>query len=244
MDSANCETEAGIKEYLRGGLRGLHELIQARMTAAKLEPGVIHFARNGPKQGLDEFLLFGRILLDQFGQTWTVTEGYGDDENAHGILYVPDVLSVPLLEEVLPKLTYSRTIRRIAPYDMECRVCGAGWTLATATDVVAYQDEPAHPLCAKLFEEKGYQEQYRRILDRTPFGVFPVSYVQNGYWTTGLPWVRVKTPWGAIVMGWRKRVIDLDWTDTKCDVGNLFASEDVTMPIRLSPNAEVGYGRR
>ncbi len=74
-------------------------------------------------------------------------------------------------------------------------------------------------------------------------GLFPapiyVETIPNGYdsgWSQGhLPWFKVTTPVGRISIGWRRRVISIDWTET---VGTkraeeLFAAEDVTKDTRL-----------
>lgn len=66
-----------------------------------------------------------------------------------------------------------------------------------------------------------------------------VAEVPNGYcsdWCCRhLPWFKVTTSVGPILIGWRKRVLSIDWTET---VGTktsaeLFADEDVTKETRL-----------
>lgn len=41
------------------------------------------------------------------------------------------------------------------------------------------------------------------------------------------PWFLFKTEYGLIKIGWRKRVINIDWTDTK--YSGLISSDNVTM---------------
>jgi len=61
-----------------------------------------------------------------------------------------------------------------------------------------------------------------------------VEDIPNGYcsdWCCRhLPWFRVTTPVGHFRIGWRKRVIHIEWTDTVVDVEakDLFPDEDVT----------------
>jgi len=51
-----------------------------------------------------------------------------------------------------------------------------------------------------------------------------VVEIPNRYWPEGpdyddvrKPWLRVFTPRGVIVLGWRKRVISIDWSDSALD---------------------------
>ena len=50
----------------------------------------------------------------------------------------------------------------------------------------------------------------------------------EGYYKTIMesPWWLVKTPFGLITIGWRKRVIEIDWSDTK--VRKIITGDDVT----------------
>ena len=38
--------------------------------------------------------------------------------------------------------------------------------------------------------------------------------IKNGYGTGESDWILAKTDFGLIIIGWRKRVIEIDWTDT------------------------------
>ena len=61
-----------------------------------------------------------------------------------------------------------------------------------------------------------------------------VEEIPNGYCNepccSRLPWFIVTTPVGHIKIGWRKRVINIDWTNTlqKKNGHELFPNEDVT----------------
>lgn len=69
-------------------------------------------------------------------------------------------------------------------------------------------------------------------------GLFPspiyVEAIPNGYcsdWCCKhLPWFKVTTSVGHFTIGWRKRVISIDWAETKGTKNSteLFAGEDVT----------------
>jgi hypothetical protein len=63
--------------------------------------------------------------------------------------------------------------------------------------------------------------------------VLYVDEIPNGYCNLGCcafyPWFIVTTPIGRIKIGWRKRVIEIDWSDTKCNLtGTEITTDDVT----------------
>lgn len=61
-----------------------------------------------------------------------------------------------------------------------------------------------------------------------------VERIPNGYTRSPYPWYIVTTPKGRIKIGWRKRVISIDWSDSVSTYdGNLFQSENVTCESRL-----------
>ena len=60
-----------------------------------------------------------------------------------------------------------------------------------------------------------------------------VDEIPNEYCRHGCcafyPWFMVTTPYGRIKIGWRKRVINIDWSDTKIRVrGEDITADDVT----------------
>lgn len=66
-----------------------------------------------------------------------------------------------------------------------------------------------------------------------------VEEIPNGYWPDGygkhFPWYVITTKLGRIKIGWRKRVIEIDWSDSI--IGKtawaLFPQEDVTKEDKL-----------
>ncbi|HBA71762.1 MAG TPA: hypothetical protein DCZ63_06090 [Geobacter sp.] len=50
-----------------------------------------------------------------------------------------------------------------------------------------------------------------------------------------LPWFVVTTKIGRFTIGWRKRVINIDWSDTTCKLAGseIFAGEDTTIGFRF-----------
>lgn len=66
-----------------------------------------------------------------------------------------------------------------------------------------------------------------------------VEEIPNGYCSQPccihLPWLRVTTTRGRIIIGWRKRVIEISWPDSdeKCSAEDLFPDEQTTKLGRL-----------
>jgi len=66
------------------------------------------------------------------------------------------------------------------------------------------------------------EELARSIFISAGFEVQKMWELANGYWPRSYlkereksPWWLVKTEIGLIIIGWRKRVISIDWSDTK-----------------------------
>lgn len=79
------------------------------------------------------------------------------------------------------------------------------------------------------------RDQITSLFDNRIF----VEEIPNGYcsrWCCKhLPWFKITTPVGRFTVGWRKRVISIDWSETvgTQDSKTLFAFEDVTKDEKL-----------
>lgn len=86
--------------------------------------------------------------------------------------------------------------------------------------------------------ERARQEK-QDILALFPQPIFveeiPNGYSPDCYSTQHLPWFVVTTKVGRFTIGWRRRVIEIDWSETRGTKtsAELFASEDVTKEKRL-----------
>jgi hypothetical protein len=72
------------------------------------------------------------------------------------------------------------------------------------------------------------------LLATFPSQFIYVEEIPNGYCNSAccsqLPWYVVTTPRGRVKIGWRKRVINIDWSDSAvtAKADTLFPNEDVT----------------
>ena len=77
------------------------------------------------------------------------------------------------------------------------------------------------------------QEQVKGLFALAGIDVLRMWELPNQYWPDAYveerknsPWWLVKTPKGLIEIGWRKRVISIDWSDT--DIRREVTEEDTT----------------
>jgi len=77
-----------------------------------------------------------------------------------------------------------------------------------------------------LFKEACFEPIYVKVIDNQ-YSNHPVYFT--------MPWLEVTTIKGLIKIGWRKRVINLDWSESDIDVDaeSIFAQENVTKGDKL-----------
>ncbi|MFA5994350.1 MAG: hypothetical protein WC823_05315, partial [Parcubacteria group bacterium] len=75
-----------------------------------------------------------------------------------------------------------------------------------------------HSTCNHLYRAFKEEKNFRDIFAKAGF-IFPVfHHLPNGYSSRGVgaPWFRVETEIGTITLGWRKRVVNIDWSELPC----------------------------
>ncbi|RYF31382.1 MAG: hypothetical protein EOO23_02775 [Comamonadaceae bacterium] len=96
------------------------------------------------------------------------------------------------------------------------------------------------------------EEQMRALMLLAGFNVEQVWKLQNGYWPDvesyaevrrNSPWWLIKTQFGLVRMGWRKRVISIDWSATArvADVTKDDVTKEETMVHAYSHHKAVEY---
>lgn len=93
-----------------------------------------------------------------------------------------------------------------------------------------------------LNDEKNDPRTHAEIADQKVglLGCFPSSFIyakpiKNEYTLNNIyPWYKVTTHIGDIIIGWRKRVINIDWSESEqfLSAAELFPFENVTMGDR------------
>lgn len=90
-----------------------------------------------------------------------------------------------------------------------------------------------HPSCNRLNIATTEEAYFRDVFAQAGFMFSVMHHLPNGYSprVEGAPWFRVETEIGPITIGWRKRVISIDWSETTHtgkDILSLFQAESVT----------------
>ena len=97
-----------------------------------------------------------------------------------------------------------------------CSVCGRGWSVRTLSDLHVESGECYHTACYRLMGSVTTQRTFESLFAQAGFEWVQFQPAENGYWGHQQPWAfswfEVKTPWGFIQIGKRKRVISLDWS--------------------------------
>lgn len=226
----NYDTQEGITEAVKT-LSGLRVLAKARMQAG--------YTR---KERLSEWCVLGRLHMDTCGNTMPITEGI-DDRTAREL---PAALSWKELFRHLPlgASVISSMQHAIPEEGAECSRCFEGWDInnwhtARAVRLVRLEindsHEWLHETCLRFRAYDRAREQMERIFTKAGFYDFRLISVSNGYWNDKgtEPWFRVETPelgsgrW--LLVGWRKRVINIDWEKAGLLATPDFSSENVTV---------------
>lgn len=92
-----------------------------------------------------------------------------------------------------------------------------------------------HPDCNMKYKDRNQKERFEHIFYAAGFTHFTITPTPNQYRSHSevvscsccASWFNVKTPYGTILIGWRKRVINIDWSDTGVSVPGV-PGEDVT----------------
>lgn len=176
------------------------------------------------KERLEEFILLGRFWADTCGNFAPTTFDLDGKPLAESIIRsLPKVLTKEELFRILPGLHVTTTFKRALPDEgAVCEHCGHGWTLDNCHDNVFKWDPSeldeahgtfVHNLCDKIVLDARALKHLAAIAERSGWSLATLIPIPNGYMREGSPWVKMLTPWGNITFGWRRSVINIDWSD-------------------------------
>ena len=181
------------------------------------------FAKSHSDAGLKEFIVFGRLRLMHDGKLgYVCTDEYPQIKE--------DV------EEVFRNSWYLPS--DIPSASAVCPCCGKPFTIEDVKNgTYEFVDHiPWHIDC--WHEYRRQKEIYKVINCLMDYVYEPVKrqcqyeLLPNGYYKDAphIPWFLYHTPDGDIIVGWRKRVISLEWQENfkAFDFEKLFSSENAT----------------
>lgn len=211
-----------IAEYLRrNGLEGLRTIVETR-TKMPLEE----------RRSLSDLIVLRRFVLKPDG-LWRILDAeiregrrvgyalhFARGSDAELEMRSRQRLAMTM-EEAGEDLLFSCTPTSLP--DRPCDRCHGQWKLDNVHEARDIGREPSdvrwrHASCEQLRQiQDGYHE-LRSIVDQTPFKDAPLRLVPNQYWPDAPsrgypvdPWAILETSFGEIRIGWRKRVIHIDW---------------------------------
>ena len=212
------DTIEGIESSLKN-LGTFHKMLDYRR--------LWHKARN---KYLNEFIVLGRYYLDIFGQVLTITETEIPAKD------VPKVCSVFYYKSLLSKNGFTSSYRALVPKKGDvCPCCGKKFTMTDLRKNVSFDlvnGKIAHETCKKTYYHHLEIDKLTRCLVDLVYDEKPkFDLLPNGYWPglVYIPWFLFHTSNGDILIGWRKRVISIEWQENfkPFDMA-IFSSEDVT----------------
>jgi len=211
------DTKDGIQEAVDKGIGGLVELSKARRDAG--------YDR---KEYMTEWCVLQLFYLSSNGNFGKIVEG-APREHPRGYK-LGDVATVAEAKAITGEgWSYSYTMAELPPSVEKCARCLRGWDKRNIFDHHERhkRDSPhIHETCHKLQSIETEQEFFKEVMERSEMPYTSMRAIPNEY-HSGLyqnPWFIVETQWGPIRMGWRKRVINIDWSssDIKHDGTVLF----------------------
>lgn len=214
---------AGITNALKD-LESLNRLLSNRMIYDKL-------LGSGK---LNKYVIFGRYSLDEFGQVWTLSEQYE-------IPGIPIVCTQSEFNKAYNKVNSNKFISweggcTLPAKGDSCPWCAKKFTIEDVKKgrFSTINGKVAHSECVKQYEhEREIDRIIHQIMEYVYEDGLTFEILPNGYCSQPCcahkPWFLCHTPDGDIEIGWRKRVISIEWKENfKPFDMSIFDSENVT----------------
>lgn len=192
--------------------------------------------RNGCRD-LKSWIVRGRWFLDTTG---IATIRWWKDVIHPGSLL--DVVSYDEWERVFGRsFSFDLEHVHLPPPGTACPLCDGAWTMDNVHGAVCVREDSLtprweHETCASFRLEEASRTSFRAVLFAAGFPPgTPMRQIPNGYWRNAdrpvPPWWRVSSNIGEFEIGWRKRVVSIEFsTDHPAwlDLQGLFHDQNVT----------------
>lgn len=220
LNTETFNTAFGISEYIKD-LKTLHHIMNIRAVA---------YHKKGIK--LNEFVWNGILKFDQFGQTMFLSEQEFSED-------IPQYIKTKTIDMETFNLyckRWSGTFKHIPNEDDICLYCGKKWSINDITDFVTIEGKEHnligyHKDCLREHNNELQLIEFQDVFSKV-YALHNLKFtsIQNEYCSCERcsSWFIVSTPHGDIKIGWRKRVINIEWLDNYNTFAENFESEDVT----------------
>lgn len=182
----------------------------------------------GKKTYLNEFVIFGRYQLDAFGQVLTI-------KTTIDISNFPNVCTLDDFNALVSE--YSASYSTYIPKEgTSCPCCGKKFTIDDLRNTVfnLTNGKISHDSCSKnYYHNKEIDKMSTNLIDLVYDENPKFDLLPNGYCSREcckhIPWFLFHTSDGDIKIGWRKRVISIEWQENfkPFDMA-IFNDEEVT----------------
>jgi hypothetical protein len=217
------DTKNGLEIAVKNGIPGLTELAKER-----------HKAGYERKERLDQWCLLGLYMLDSCGNFSKMIEGAPHSRRRE--VEIPKVMTYEEVNKYTDR--WSAAMERCLPPVVEkCDRCLHGWDMHNIHDYYPphrEKDSHRHYTCQCLFVIQDETEYLVDIIKASEMPYDSVRAIPNEYYSSDPawfgPWLIVETKWGALRIGPRKRVINIDWSGTQINHNGevTFKDEEVT----------------
>ena len=201
--AVDIDTVEGIENML--GDLDKFELLRRK----RLEVG----QKTGPDNRLNGFVVLRRFWTDSMGNFYKM-----DEQSASAL----DAMGAPFVysecDPAYASILISGSSAKIPTSGDKCLRCENGWTINDCWDVVGSRHgELYHRDCDKYRILETHQEEFVNIMRDAEFPFSMMAATRNEYCRCPKcgPWFLFQTPLGVLKMGWRKRVINIDWSKAK-----------------------------
>jgi len=220
LDEKVFNTAQGINDYVTD-LKTLHHIMNIRSIA-----------KNKKNLKLNEFIWRGTLKFDQFGQTMFM---YDQEFHENTPNWVKNgTVNAETFGCYCER--WCGTFKNIPDHEDVCPMCGKGWTIDNIVDYVTieqrdYKQIPYHKDCLKIHNNDKQLKEFQNVFkDVYNLSELKFNAIQNEYCSCEkcASWFIVSTPDGNIKIGWRKRVINIEWLENYKVFKETFDSENVT----------------
>jgi len=196
---ADCDIRPGIESSLRD-IKSFNEMLTARK-----------FLASKHNLELNEFVVLGKYILDSFGQVLTIKNLIGPGTSE----------MVCLKEDFVQKNEFRAVYGALIPKPEDvCSCCGKKFSMNDIkNELFEFLDgRIVHESCAKEYEHYQVIDKLTRLLvdvvyeDKPKYDELPNGYCKDEC-CKHKPWLLFHTVNGDVEIGFRKRVISIEWKD-------------------------------